>query len=334
MAGLAYQEYAYLDWIALQATPYTATDEQALAWGALVGVVPKAATPATGACAFTGAPGRSIPAGTLLARADGVLYRVTADGLVSPSGRAVVAFAAREPGAATTLAAGAPLRLASPIEGLLSEGVVVTATAPGTDVETAQAHRARTLARFASPPHGGSARDYLGWALAVPGVTRAWVVADLMGPGTVGLFPMFDVSEAPGGGFPVGANGISALDNNGRPRDGLVAAGDQASVADALVPLAPVTALVYVVAPTPRPIDLDLRDLGGANTAANQAAIRVALAAALRAIGDARGQTIYPSTWTAAIAAVVPQFTVAAPVAPVVIPLGSLPVVGAVSFAA
>ena len=334
MAGLAYEEYAYLDWISLQATPYTATDEAALAWGALVGVTPKPATPAAGAAAFSGAAGAAIPRGTQLVRPDGVLYATTADQVIPAGGRVELAFEATTPGAATTLAAGAALALASPIAGVLDDGVVTASAAPGADIETADAFRARFLARFASPPHGGAAADYVNWALSVPGVTRAWVAASLMGPGTVGLYVMFDGSEAAGGGFPVGADGVSALDNDGRPRDALVARGDQALVADALVPLQPVTALVYVTAPVPFPVDFDLRDLGPANTGPNQAAVAAALRALFTTLGDPRGQTVYPSSWTAAIAGVLPRFTIAAPVAPVAVPRGRLPVVGQLSFTA
>ena len=333
MAGLAYEQYGYLDWISLQATPYTATDEALLAWAALAGLNLKAATPASGTAAFTGPANTPIPAGARLVRPDGVIYLVTTDLVIPATGRAAVPFEAEDPGAAGTVAAGSAISLASPIAGVLSLGQVVSSTAPGTDDETLDALRARTLARLAAPPQGGSQADYLSWALAVPGVTRAWVTAGQMGPGTVGLYVMFDVSEASGGGFPVGHNGVSAQDNNGRPRDSLIALGDQATVADALVPLQPVTALVYVSAPVPSPIDFTLADLGPANTADNQQAVAAALAALFLRVGDPRGQTIYPSAWTAAIGGVLAQFTLVSPVQPLVLPQGALPVVGQLSFA-
>src|SRR5690349_6988912 len=41
MAGLAYSEYGYLDWIARQSVPFTAADEFLEAWAALIGVYRK-----------------------------------------------------------------------------------------------------------------------------------------------------------------------------------------------------------------------------------------------------------------------------------------------------
>ncbi|STJ26665.1 baseplate J protein [Citrobacter braakii] len=45
-AGLSYGHYGYLDWIAQQSTPFTATDEYLEAWAALVAVYRKPATAA------------------------------------------------------------------------------------------------------------------------------------------------------------------------------------------------------------------------------------------------------------------------------------------------
>ena len=45
---------------------------------------------------------------------------------------------------------------------------------------------------FQEKPQGGSDADYKKWALAVSGVTRAWVEPRLMGAGTVGVYIMID----------------------------------------------------------------------------------------------------------------------------------------------
>ena len=57
MAGFTYSLYGFLDWIALQGVPFTATDEYLYAWAALIGVYPKDAPPRPGVAQFTGTPG-------------------------------------------------------------------------------------------------------------------------------------------------------------------------------------------------------------------------------------------------------------------------------------
>ena len=54
----------------------------------------------------------------------------------------------------------------------------------GTDAETDDQLRARILHRIQNPPMGGAQADYVTWALAVPGVTRAWAASE-QGIGTM-----------------------------------------------------------------------------------------------------------------------------------------------------
>ena len=81
--------------------------------------------------------------------------------------------------------------------------------------------------------------DYATWAISVPGVTRAWCLRNGYGAGTVVI--MLDAAQAGHDGFPVGQDGVATDEPRGVP-----AVGDQLTVANALYPLQPVTALVYV----------------------------------------------------------------------------------------
>jgi uncharacterized phage protein gp47/JayE len=54
----------------------------------------------------------------------------------------------------------------------------------GVDTETDDQLRERILFRIQNPPMGGSQADYVRWAMAVPGVTRAWAACEI-GPGTM-----------------------------------------------------------------------------------------------------------------------------------------------------
>ena len=79
----------------------------------------------------------------------------------------------------------------------------VVSLSGGTDDETDEALRDRVLRRIRQPPMGGAAYDYEAWALAVPGVTRAWCYPLEMGIGTVTVRFMMDDLRADNDGFPL-----------------------------------------------------------------------------------------------------------------------------------
>jgi len=195
------------------------------------------------------------------------------------------------------------------------------------------------LAAYAAPPQGGDRQDYVEWALAVPGVARAWVAPLLAGGGTVSVFFMMDVAEAAHNGFPQGSNGVASNE----PRD-VAATGDQLTVANALFPKRPVTALVYACAPTASPVAFTVADLGANNTAVMQAAITAALADMFVRLGNVGGSVV-PSTgaawsaieqdaWYAALEAIpgLTGFKVTAPSASITPAVGALFTVGTVTF--
>jgi uncharacterized phage protein gp47/JayE len=324
MAGLAYSLYGYLDWISLEAVPFTATDEFLTAWAALVGIYQLDATAARGVAQFTGSPGIPIPQGTALTRQDGTPYLSTADSGTDPiTGVALVPMIAAVTGAITNCDPGTPIAPATPIVGLNSNGVTVGYTDGGADQETPDAFRSRMLARYAAPPHGGDAADYVEWATSVPGCTRAWINPQGYGPGSVVVYPMFDVTRESSGGFPQGTDGCAVEETRGPS-----AAGDQALVADYLWTVQPVTSLVYVAAPRPLPTDVALLGLDP-NTPEQQAAILASLQDMFQFTASVAG-VIYPSDIYQAILSTpgVEHFSVAAPALPVVAGTGQLPVMG------
>lgn len=90
---------------------------------------------------------------------------------------------------------------------------LLSAATGGADIETEEDFRSRGLLAWQNPPQGGSDADYKKWALEVSGVTRAWVKRRLNGAGTVGVYIMCDRND--NGGFPVGTDGISQLEDWG-----------------------------------------------------------------------------------------------------------------------
>ena len=274
MAGLAHGHYGYLDWISLQAVPATATDEYLEGWAALKGVTRKPSAAAVGQATFATIAGTMMPAGTSVTRSDGALYATTAD--VTATGATItVPLQAVAPGVAGNADPGTTMLLTTGIANINSTGSLAGPAAGGADIEDDDSLRSRMLAAYASPPQGGNAADFVQWALAVPGVTRAWVAPAVMGPGTISVLFMMDDAEHAHGGFPQGANGVAAAET----RD-IAATGDQLAVANALFAKAPLPTLVYAVAPTGNPIALTIAGLSGVSSTV-KAAIANAIANAM-----------------------------------------------------
>lgn len=340
MAGFAFLHYQFLDWIAKQAVPFTATDEFLAGWGALKGKSQLDATPAAGNAQFSGLAGADIPLGSPVTRGDGFTYATTADAEVASTGIATVPISATTPGSLGNCDQGTPLLLGGGVANVQASGTASTPIVGGTDQESQDAYRTRVLAAYAAPAQGGDMADYIEWAMDVPGVSRAWVAPGLAGSGSVTVFVMFDAAEAANGGFPVGSNGTAAAETRGTA----VATGDQLDVANAIYPERPATALVYVCAPTPAPQNFAIANLGSANTATMQAAITAALtdmflrlANVGGAVNPATGQpypALDPNAWYAALNAIpgLTSFTVTAPTLPLTPATGALLTLGTVTY--
>jgi uncharacterized phage protein gp47/JayE len=298
LAALVNGLYGYLDWIAQQAVPFTATDPTYVqGWAALKNIFIKPAV-AAGVAApltvrFSGANGTPLPNLWPLVRSDGVAYTVTGAGVVAMDAVTVPA-ACNVAGSSGTVLVGQTISLATQIAGINSTGVVVTAGSAGADVETDAALRERMLQAYQNPPQGGDAADYVTWALDVPGVTRAWTVPLEGGPGTVTVYFMMDVAEAAFAGFPQGTSGVATNETRAAP-----ATGDQLAVANAVYPRRPVTALVTAKAPGQNTIALTINGLAGAG-AALQAAVAATITGVLMTLGapggavDGQGAAIGP----------------------------------------
>ncbi len=332
LAGLSNLHYGYLDWIARQAIPATATDEYLEEWAALKGVTRAPATSASGTVTFVATAGSSVPTGTALTRSDGVACTVTSGATAGSGGTLTVSVEVNtDPtgltGAFGNCTQGTQFTLTAPITGVQSTGTAATQFTGGADIESDASLRSRMLQAYQSVPAGGSLTDYERWSLSVPGVTRAWVVTGAMGPGTIGIYPMLDLAEAAYNGFPQGTNGVAASD----PR-GPAATGDQLTVANAIALLRPATDLVWVLALNQLVVDFTIAGIAG-SSAATKDAISAAIAQAFVAAGAPN--TTFPLTTIESAILAVPGtagFVLQQPASNISIPSGWLPVVGTVSY--
>lgn len=340
-ASMTYLMYGYLDYIAQQAVPFTATDEYLEGWAALKNVYRVTAAAAHGTATFTGTNGTTIPSGTPLVRADGEQYTTTASGTIASGTVTVPASAVPDPagaiGAIGNCDAGTPLTLGTAIAGVTSTGAAATDFTGGADLETDDSLRARMLLAYQNPPHGGDQADYVEWALAVPGVTRAWCVPNAFGSGTVAVYVMLDGAESAHGGFPQGTNGVSQNDHGpaaGAPRD-TVATGDQLTVADAICIVQPVTALVYVLAPHSQTINFTISGISGAS-AETKAGVSAAITDVFAEFAQIKpgNSTLNLNLVESAIDTVpgTDGFVIIAPGGNITTPTGYLPVLGTVTY--
>ena len=327
-AGLAYLHYGYLDWIAKQAVPWTATDEYIVGWGALKNVYQKGATNASGQAIFNGTPGRTIGAGVTVVRGDGRTYVVQSGASVGSGGAVIVSVSDSQPGAAGNCDAGTALSLGTAIPDIQSSGSAADAFIGGADVESPDAFQARVIARYQASPQGGDKNDYVTWATAIPGVSRAWCVPNGFGVGTVIVYFMMDSAESAHGGFPQGTNGVAAAET----RRAVTATGDQLIVANAIFDEQPVTALVYACAPIQNLIDFTISGLALAS-AATKTAVEAAISDVFLRKGEPGG-TVDISDVNSSIDAVpgTSGFVIVAPVGNIVSASGYLPTRGAVNF--
>jgi uncharacterized phage protein gp47/JayE len=339
-AGLSYGHYGYLDWVAQQSTPFTATDEYLEAWAALVTVYRKPATAAKSSAAKLTGAGGSVPAGAVINRKDGIKYTldnavtIGLDGTALTPVTAVLLSPLDDPtagGALGNAPVGTVLTLDNSYSGVDSQVTLINPATGGANVETDEPLRTRMLLAYQALPQGGSETDYVNWALAVSGVTRAWCVRRLMGVGTVGIYIMCDGDDQTNHGFPVGTDGLSQYETWGYYAK---ATGDQLRVADAIYPNQTITALVYLASPIPKVIDFAITGIIKQDQDLT-AAISTAINLVFFTRGDPTGEGIVTlSSINAGIASVpgTDGFLITSPTQNITLGVGELPQLGTVTI--
>lgn len=312
-AGAVHMLHGYLRWLALQLFATSAEREFLLRIGSLYGITPVPAQYATGDVTVTGTDGSVVTVGTILRLDSATSYSVTAGAAIA-SGTATVSIVALLAGSDANLPATASLFFESPIIGVSSTAVVGSGgIIGGLEEEGTEEVRDRILLRLRRPPTGGSDRDYEAWALAVPGVTRAWVYPAELGLGTVVVRFVLD----------------------GRP-DIFPSVGEVDAVQVALDDQRPNTAQATAAAPVSLAVPLTLSitpDTG--DLRAEVAAELGDLLARIAEPGDgiSRGRVPISQIRTAIGTAVGSgDYTLTSPVADVLPGVGELPVVGAITW--
>jgi uncharacterized phage protein gp47/JayE len=219
----------------------------------------------------TGTNGSVIPAGSLLGQSSVNSSYQTTSMVVVGTGPTEVPVTALNAGIVGNMNPEDTLAFLAAPPGVDGTATVVSMDG-GADTETDDELRMRILKRIQQPPMGGDQTDYEQWALAVPGVTRAWAYPNEMGIGTVTVRFLMDDLRADDDGWPT-------------PQDVNTVAGYVDTVR-------PVTVKdCYVVAPIKQFLDITIANLVPDTTEA-QAEIEQSLRNMLF-VKAAPGQTIY-----------------------------------------
>lgn len=228
--------FGFLDWIFEQAFLITATSRTFIRWwGVTFGVEIREATFAEFDIVSTGNAGAVISDGTIYTRDDGVQYVTSGEVILDGNGEGTVRLVAIQSGATPNVEVGDIVSLNSTIAGVESEATVSSIETIGENEEDLELYRQRILNRIQLPPLGGSANDYIQWALEVAGVTRSWVLPLNQGPGTVG---------------------VSFVNDNADP---IIPDSTKINEVETYIQgLKPVTAQLTVFAPTPLDFDIDI----------------------------------------------------------------------------
>lgn len=315
VALLLFEAHLRIDWLYKQLFASTATARHLERHAYELGLARKAASRATGSLTTTGAGSTTYPAGLRYLSGRNA-YVSTAAATSAADGALTIPVRAEQPGAAGNRNAGETLTL---VDSALHPGLGKEATVGaaglggGADAESDDSLRDRVLARKRKPPQGGSEADYEQFALAVPGVSRAWARGFVDGPGTIGVWFLFEGRE-----------------------NGIPTAADVAAVQAALDERRMIR--VSAVANAPVPVEVDVALSIAPDTAAVRAAVEANIAAMLATRcrpGLPDEPFVLSRSWIAeAIAQTLDEesHTLTAPAGDVTFTSGQYPVLGTVSW--
>jgi len=199
-----------------------------------------------------------------VARSDSVTFTTQDTATVGAGGMVTVTVLADAAGEAGNTPIGSLMTLGVAVDGIQSTGAVTAVITGGADQELDESLFNRMLDAYQATANGGSKSDYVTWAEAIPGVTRAWSRPNGFGVGTVVLYAMLDDANSAYGGFPQGQNGMSQKDN--RAALDSIATGDQLNIADTVFDQQPATAMIYACSPLANPINFTITGLTDAST--------------------------------------------------------------------
>lgn len=284
--------------------------------GADLGIYRRTQSRAMGRVTLSGYADTIYPAGIGFSFG-GRLYRSVSDARSNLAGVMTLIIQSDDYGVITNIAAGESLERLDP--GLfpnLDLAAIVTdgGIGGGADDESDESLRARILDRKRRPPQGGAISDYEQFALAIPGVKKAWAFPFDDAPGTVGVWFTF----------------------TGRT-NGIPESGDVAAVQDALDARRLIRAGLSVAAPIAQPLDVVISGLSG-DTLKTRASIEAGIRSMLEdraRPGVASSAFVLSRSWVSeavSLALGEERHVLVTPASDIVYTGGTMPVLGTVTY--
>lgn len=321
IAGASHLKHGRIDYLGRQQFADTADSEGLDHHASIFGITRLQPQKANGNVLATGVATTAIPIGTgLTSPNDDLLFITTAAAVIGPGGQAVIPVEAVATGAAGNKQLFTSLELSSPIVNVdgtvIVQGVldIITGVSfgliSGADLESDDLLLERYLFRVQGGKLIGKPGDWEAWALEYPGVTRAWEVPNISGPGTVGVF--FVTDDDPSGPIP-GALLVSLVGTD-------------------ITAKAPTMATTIALAPLEVTLDPEISI--SPDTPEVRTAVELELEDMLLREASAKGFTLSLSKITEAISRAPGEDsnTLISPVADQVYALGSLPTLGTITW--
>lgn len=271
---------------------------------------------AVGNLSFIGVPDTIYPAGIRFLIGSNI-YISSSDVRCNLDATVTFPVHSEKPGLAQNVAADQDVSRADPalFAGLATTGIVAHGgLGGGADIESDDALRDRVLDRKRRPPQGGAVSDYERFALEIPGVVKAWAWSFANGPGTIGLWFLFDGRT----------NLIPSI-------------SDVAVVQETIEARRLIRAEFVASAPIPTPIDITISGLG-ADTTETRSAIAASLTSMLfdrGRPGVAAEAFVLSRSWISeaiSLAIGEDRHILSSPLADVVLTDGQYPVLGTISY--
>lgn len=192
LAGAITLLYKFGSWVFDQIFTTTQDLESLRKEGEEIGVIYKDAIQAELVAEVTGIASSTLQAGTQFVNAaNGLVYATLSAATILPTETTIsVDVLCLTAGFAGNLADSTVISLISPLTNFNDDAVILSTTVLGSDAELPDDYRQRILQAKQRKPQGGAIADYVGWALEVADITRAF--AFNTSPGTVTVYTLTD----------------------------------------------------------------------------------------------------------------------------------------------
>lgn len=180
IAGTTHMLYGYIEYLASATLPDSRVTTMLNKWCDLFGIDRKPANYAEIKVQIEATEPLVIPAGTRWQFEESQVYYSLSESVdvrqIEEKFSAILTLRCDSIGEIGNRTKGEILTVEATIPNLSADAIVRDISKTGADIESDRSLRNRLISRLRLPPQGGCPYDYIAWAQAQPGVSRAWVL--------------------------------------------------------------------------------------------------------------------------------------------------------------